>query len=76
MTSIRFAASIAFVLALTMPAAAVAINLETPFGAGLGWQAYRAAGTHAYPLRVLAPRIRIEGIYRSSGEQERVAPQR
>ena len=72
----RFTFGMAVILALTMPAAAVAVNTERPSYAALGWQAYRAPVAYPYPLRILAPRVGIDGVYWSRGEQERVAPQK
>ena len=76
MRFIKFAASTAIILALTASAAWARIPPGVdPYGAGLGWEAYRGPGPYTYPPRVLAPRLGYYGTtYWSSGQPERVSP--
>jgi hypothetical protein len=74
MRLIKFAAGTAIILALTASAASARIPAGVPYGAGLGWEAYRGPGPYPYPPRMVAPRLGYYGTYWSGGQQEHVAP--
>jgi hypothetical protein len=75
MISVHFAASAAIILALTAPAAAVAINAETPCCAKIGWEAYRTVLAHPLPAVPLKLRLGSYGAYWAGGQAERLAPE-
>ena len=75
MISAHLAASAAIILALTGPAAAVAVNRVTPCCDRFGWLAYRTAQTRPISASALKLRLGSYGAYWAGGQVERVAPE-
>jgi len=75
MIATHLTASAAVILALTTPAAAMAINTEARCCAKLGWEAYRTAQVHPLPALPLKLRLGSYGAYWAGGQAARFSPE-